>query len=385
MDERVILVVEDDDTLRELLSYRLEDDCTVLTAVDGVDALDKVEEQLPDLIISDIMMPRMDGFTLLERLQTRKDTRVIPFIFLTARTDETARLTSMRLGVDDYITKPFDMKQLKTRAERLIERVEVFRNRLDTQLGRDFSERLMPTSLPEVASYQIWARYEPSQQGGGDLLDWHQLDDGRYFFSIGDVMGKGLQAKFYAYSFLSYVRASLRTRIGQTPSTAALMQHINTLLFEDQVLTDTFASFMLMIWDPETHTLEFSNAGHCRPLLITDDDARIIPASDLILGLQPEAEFQQQSLELQPGTALMAYTDGLLEQPTRSAASLGEEGVCELARTARQTAHPVNHVWNQALEQSPWEEYQDDTLIFWMARSNDATTTSELQTTSSDE
>ncbi|MGM0706307.1 MAG: response regulator, partial [Bacteroidota bacterium] len=268
MDERLILVVEDDATLRELLSYRLEAHCEVATAVDGVDALEKIEERRPDLIVSDVMMPRMDGFTLLQELQERKETRAIPFIFLTARTDEDARLTGMRLGVDDFITKPFDMKQLISRTKRLLERVEVFSNRLDTQLGHDFSQRLMPTTLPEVPAYELFVRYEPSQQGGGDLLDWHALDDGRFFVALGDVMGKGLQAKFYAYSFLSYVRASLRARLSDTPRPASMMAHINTLLLSDQVLTDTFASFLLLVWDPDAHTLTFSNAGHCRPLIV---------------------------------------------------------------------------------------------------------------------
>lgn len=371
MDKRLILVVEDDATLRELLSYRLEAHCEVVTAVDGVDALEKIQERRPDLIVSDVMMPRMDGFTLLKELQEEKETRAIPFIFLTARTDEDARLTGMRLGVDDFITKPFDMKQLLSRTKRLLERVEVFSNRLDTQLGHDFSQRLMPTSLPEVRSYELFMRYQPSQQGGGDLLDWHQLDDGRYFFAIGDVMGKGLQAKFYAYSFLSYVRASLRTRLSPSPQPAEMMAHINTLLLSDQVLTDTFASFLLLVWDPKAHTITFSNAGHCRPLVIEDGTAHLVEDSDLILGITPDATFDQHTLELAPNTAFVAYTDGLLEQPTTDGATLGEEGIRTLAEDAFSAHPPVDALWRAGLNASPTDTYKDDTLIFWLQRAND--------------
>ena len=375
MDERLILVVEDDATLRELLSYRLASHCTVVTAVDGVDALEKVEAQRPDLIVSDVMMPRMDGFTLLEELQEEKETRAIPFIFLTARTDEDARLTGMRLGVDDFITKPFDMKQLVARTKRLLERVEVFSTRLDTQLGHDFSQRLMPSTLPEVPSYELFVRYEPSQQGGGDLLDWHQLNDGRYFVAIGDVMGKGLQAKFYAYSFLSYVRASLRARLTDTPRPADMMAHINTLLLSDQVLTDTFASFLLLVWDPEAHTITFSNAGHCRPLLVDAEGARLVTDSDLILGLTPEATFEQHTLELAPDTAFVAYTDGLLEQPTTEGDTLGEDGICRLAQDAFSADLPVNALWEAGLDASPASTYNDDTIIFWLTRTSAPSTT----------
>lgn len=371
MDERLILVVEDDATLRELLSYRLEAHCTVVTAVDGVDALEKIEERRPDLIVSDVMMPRMDGFTLLEELQEQKETRAIPFIFLTARTDEDARLTGMRLGVDDFITKPFDMKQLISRTKQLLERVEVFSNRLDTQLGHDFSQRLMPTNLPKVPAYELFVRYEPSQQGGGDLLDWHQLDDNRYFFAIGDVMGKGIQAKFYAYSFLSYVRASLRARLSPTPSPADMMAHINTLLLSDEVLTDTFASFLLLVWDPKNHTLTYSNAGHCRPLIVQDGNARLVEESDLILGITPEATFDQHTLELPPHTTFVAYTDGLLEQLTTDGSSLGEEGIRTLAEDAVPSRLPADTLWNAGLNASPADTYKDDTLIFWLQRTTD--------------
>lgn len=370
MDERLILVVEDDATLRELLSYRLESHCQVVTAVDGMDALEKIDAQRPDLIVSDVMMPRMDGFTLLEELQKKKETRAIPFIFLTARTDEDAHLTGMRLGVDDFITKPFDMKQLMSRTKRLLERVEVFSNRLDTELGHDFSQRLMPTALPEVPAYELFVRYEPSQQGGGDLLDWHQLDDGRYFFAIGDVMGKGLQAKFYAYSFLSYVRASLRARLSDTPRPADMMAHINALLLSDQVLTDTFASFLLLVWDPDAHSITFSNAGHCRPLLVDAETAHLAEDSDLILGLSPDATFEQHTLALPPDTAFLAYTDGLLEQPTTTGGTLGEDGIRDLAHDAFAEACPVDTLWDAALAASPRDTYKDDTLIFWLTRTS---------------
>lgn len=374
MDERTILIVEDDATLRELLSYRLESHCAVVTAVDGVDALNKISDRRPDLIISDVMMPRMDGFTLLEELQTQPDTRAIPFIFLTARTDEDAHMTGMRLGVDDFITKPFDMKQLVSRAKRLLERVEVFSNRLDTQLGHDFSQRLMPDALPEMPGYELVVRYEPSEQGGGDLLDWSQLDDGRYFFAIGDVMGKGLQAKFYAYSFLSYVRASLRARLDDVPAPADMMAHINTLLLEDQVLTDTFASFLLFVWDPNAHTVTFSNAGHCRPLLVDEKASTLVEDSDILLGLTPDTSFAQHTLTLDPGTAFVAYTDGLLEQPTREGSTLGEEGIRALTQEAYRAGHPVDAIWDGALKRSPWSHYKDDTLIFWLKRTADTST-----------
>jgi len=371
MAEHAILIVEDDSTVRELLKYRLGKHYDVRTATNGEEALSEIDEQIPDLIISDIMMPKMDGFALQSALQADKNTRVIPFIFLTARADESARQEGARTGVDDYITKPFDMEQLLSRVERLLERVEMFQTQLDAEIGRDFSNRLLPDEGPEVEGYTFHFYSEAHEQGGGDLFDWTKMDDGTYFLTIGDVMGKGLRAKFYAYSFLSYVRGTLHTLLEETTSPAEVMSNINDMLLEDDVLDDTFASFLLLRWDPAAHTLTYANAGHCRPVLLTPEDAEIVEHSDLILGLEADASFSDVTLDLAPGTAVVAYTDGLMELPTVDGSMLGEERVREVVAQAYGTDDPVDTLLTAALARSPEEEFQDDLLTVWLERSSD--------------
>ena len=135
MDDHFVLVVEDDSTVRELLKYRLGKQYEVRTASNGEDALACVEDQIPDLIISDIMMPKMDGFALYSALKSDVETRVIPFIFLTSRSDEPARRQGLRHGADDYIEKPFDMDHLLIRISRLFERLEYYRGNLPEEGG----------------------------------------------------------------------------------------------------------------------------------------------------------------------------------------------------------------------------------------------------------
>src|SRR5690606_19760149 len=156
--------------------------------------LQRVGERIPDLIISDIMMPKMDGFALQAELQKERSTRAIPFIFLTAKADEQSRLKGMRTGVDDYITKPFDIEQLLSRIERLLERTKIYQTQLDARIGKDFSQKLMPKKLPDVGGYRMFFFNSPREHGGGDLFDWSESSPGTYLFTIGDVMGKGLQA-----------------------------------------------------------------------------------------------------------------------------------------------------------------------------------------------
>lgn len=372
MAEHSILIVEDDRTVRELLKHRLGKHYDVATATNGKAALDHVEAQVPDLIISDIMMPKMDGFALQSALQSDKNTRVIPFIFLTARADEPARKQGERAGVDDYITKPFDMDQLLSRVERLLERVEVFQSNLDAEIGRDFSNRLLPDRLPEVSGYRFDFHAEARAQGGGDLFDWVETDQKTYFLTIGDVMGKGLRAKFYAYSFLSYVRGTLHTLLKESTSPAAVMRSINGMLLDDEVLEDTFASFLLLHWNPFTHTITYANAGHCRPVLVSSARSEIVEHSDLILGLEEDASFSDVSLELAPDSALFAYTDGLTEQPGRDGELLGESAMRVLAEEAHASDQPIDAILNGALQRSAEDDFQDDILVLWMQRIADA-------------
>lgn len=368
MDKHSILVVEDEHTLRRLLQYRLSKKYNVKTASNGEAAVEAIGEHIPDLIISDIMMPRMDGFALQQALQKDPITRAIPFIFLTAKADEKSRLRGMRTGVDDYITKPFDIEQLLSRVERLLERTKLFQSQLDARLGQDFSQRLMPKSLPDVSNYRFFYHNTPREQGGGDLFDWTLLDDGTYLFTIGDVMGKGVQAKFYAFSFLSYIRGTLHAMLRSLHSPAHLLERLNQVLMKDEVMEETFASLLLMQWNPKTHEVTYANAGHCHPILITPTETKLIEYSDLILGLEPSTKFNDTTFTLPPGSALLTFTDGLIEQVMPSGAMLGEPGV--VARTdnlLRQEA-PIQHLLDRVLNDSRAESFGDDILVFWLER-----------------
>ena len=368
MAQHSILVVEDEHTLRRLLEYRLSKLYRVRTAANGEEALERVREELPDLVISDVMMPRMDGFALQAELQKERETRAIPFIFLTAKADEQSRLKGRRTGVDDYITKPFDIDALLTRIERLLERTALFQTQLDAKIGQDFSQKLMPKRLPSVEGYASHFFNSPKEHGGGDLFDWTEPEPGTYYITIGDVMGKGLQAKFYAFSFLGYVRSTLHGMLRETRSPALLMQRVNQVLMDDPTMEETFASLLLLRWEPAKNTLTYANAGHCRPLIVRPGQAEVVPYSDIILGLDPSAEFKDTSIELSPQSAFVAYTDGLLEQEMASGEQLGEGGLMDKVTGVYGTPTPIDSLLEGIISESAGPEFADDILVFWLER-----------------
>ena len=124
-----ILIVEDNDDLRNFMQYPLQADFEVLLAEDGVEAWDIVQKQMPDLVISDVMMPRMDGFELCRLIKSTYETSHIPVILLTALSGKAEQLHGLGLGADDYLTKPFDMTILVQRIKSIIRNREVVREK----------------------------------------------------------------------------------------------------------------------------------------------------------------------------------------------------------------------------------------------------------------
>lgn len=118
-----VLVVEDEESLSELLSYNLSrEGYNVGVSSDGEDALISIDEQKPDLIILDWMLPKVSGIEIARQLRARAQTREIPIIILSARGSEEDRVRGLEIGADDYLTKPFSMTELVARIRAVLRR-----------------------------------------------------------------------------------------------------------------------------------------------------------------------------------------------------------------------------------------------------------------------
>lgn len=124
-----VLIVEDNDDLRNFLRRALQDYYSVSLANDGAEALAQIEKKMPDLVISDVMMPVMEGFELCKRIKSTFETSHIPVILLTALSDKAKHLKGLGLGADDYVTKPFDMEILSQRINTTLKNRESIRDK----------------------------------------------------------------------------------------------------------------------------------------------------------------------------------------------------------------------------------------------------------------
>ena len=141
-----ILLVDDEESLQKLLSYPLRSDgYEVVAAADGQEALDRFDEGQFDLVVLDVMLPRVDGFDVCRKLRARS---AVPIIMLTAKAEEFDKVLGLELGADDYITKPFSMREFRSRVKAVLRRAELVQRDDDGDeplvqgdLAIDFSKR----------------------------------------------------------------------------------------------------------------------------------------------------------------------------------------------------------------------------------------------------
>jgi DNA-binding response OmpR family regulator len=125
-----ILLVDDEDSVQTLLAYPLrKDGYDVVAAIDGREALDRFAEQRFDLVVLDIMLPRLDGIEVCRRLRSRSQ---VPIIMQTAKDDEIDKVLGLEMGADDYITKPFSVRELRSRVKAALRRSEMLQGRRTT-------------------------------------------------------------------------------------------------------------------------------------------------------------------------------------------------------------------------------------------------------------
>src|ERR1700742_3310621 len=157
-DSSTILLVDDEDAVRRVLTFPLErDGYKVVQAADGEEALERFGDQAVDLVVLDIMLPRLDGLEGCKQLRARSS---VPIIMLTARDDELDKVLGLELGADDYITKPFSIREFRSRVRALLRRAQAPRR---DERSEDEEEPLLELNglVVDVPRRSVLARGEP--------------------------------------------------------------------------------------------------------------------------------------------------------------------------------------------------------------------------------
>jgi sigma-B regulation protein RsbU (phosphoserine phosphatase) len=211
---------------------------------------------------------------------------------------------------------------------------------------------LLPDPLPQIPGLEIAASYETFGEAGGDLYDFIQLDKAtseneRWSIFIGDASGHGPSAAVV----IAIVQAVLHAHPPGVISPAALLQHLNEHLCR-RPIEASFVTAFIGVYDPSSRRLTFANAGHPLPLLLrakTQNVKWLDSVHGYPLGIDPGQSFQDASVEFDPGSILVLYTDGLTEARDQTGAMFGVEGIQAAVRDGSRAPHELVATIRQAI------------------------------------
>lgn len=191
----------------------------------------------------------------------------------------------------------------------------------------EIQKRLLPAGPPILPGYEFFGLNRPCRTVSGDYFDYAVRPDGRIYSVIADVSGKGVTAAF--------IMAGLATAFGiftrQDPSPDLLTKQLNETL-APKTAPRKFVTAVIGVLEPETGKIEFTNAGHVPPLILSANGVEQLTTTDLIIGLFPHATFRTQTMHLEPGSALVLFTDGISEAESPAGEELGMDPVIEFLK-----------------------------------------------------
>lgn len=215
--------------------------------------------------------------------------------------------------------------------ERTRLREEAFaKAKIDEELRTAYKiqQRLLPETLPEIEGYRFAGANRPCKTVSGDYYDVVVRPDGRIYFVIADVSGKGITAALVMSSVATAFAIFTRT----DPTPADLLRDINAIL-APKTSPSKFVTMVAGVLDPNSGVVSFANAGHVPPLVVSKDGVEALRSTDIVVGILPAAQYRNQSLTLGPGDSLVLFTDGVTEAENIEEEQLGLDPVCDMLRT----------------------------------------------------
>ncbi|RJG42459.1 response regulator [Motilimonas pumila] len=308
-----LLLVEDNASLLALYRAYLNQTYRIVTAQDGEQALEKLQQIEIDLVVSDIRMPNMSGLTLRKKIACLKGSAMMPFIFLTAADDELVQQQANGLGIDDYLLKPISKKQLCRSVERVLERNLQVYQQLSHRIEQDISASLQPDLPTELQGWRCQVASRNTGLGGGDLLTYKRFPAMTQLV-LADIMGHDDSAKFFSHACCGFIHGLMQSLSAQQQANQ-ILQQVSHFALSDQVLSKVTLTACSIQLSPHG-MIDIASAGHPAPLLVCADKAVPIDITGVMPGLLPHAHYDVLQMQVLPGQRLAFYTDGLFESAT---------------------------------------------------------------------
>ncbi|MEA3333750.1 MAG: SpoIIE family protein phosphatase [Pseudomonadota bacterium] len=359
-----ILIAEDERVSRRLLESRLKKwGYEVTAAEDGEEAWELFQNEYFPMVISDWMMPKMDGLELLRRIRSSDRPGYVYTILLTARTEKEDLLAGMESGADDFISKPFDKDELLARLkvglritdleQNLAQRNQELekindRMRRDLQAAAKIQQSLLPTQLPVCEKANFAWKYVPCDELAGDTLNLFHLDEDHIGLYLLDVSGHGVPAALLSVNLSRIINPNpeqsdlLKEQIPGSPgyhlvAPEEVADRLNQRFPLDST-TEQYFTIQYGQLNIKSGSLTFISAGHPPMIhLKADGSNQAIQVRSMPIGFMVGVGkvYKEQKLDLSAGDRLYFYSDGIIEAMNPEKEQFGVERLLESFNTSR--------------------------------------------------
>jgi signal transduction histidine kinase/serine phosphatase RsbU (regulator of sigma subunit) len=334
-----ILIVDDEPVNRQVVANFLSlEDYNIIQATSGIEAITLIEKGLiPDAILLDVMMPRMTGYEVTQKLRDKWQLTELPILLLTAKNQVEDLVIGLEVGANDYLTKPISKDELLARIKMHLSikrlREENLRMSAELDVARHLQQMLLPTEkeLQQIDSLDIASFMEPADEVGGDYYDVLQ-HNGRILFGIGDVTGHGLESGALAIM----VQSSIRTLLANHETNPVkFFSALNQMVFHNVQRMNAEKSLTLALVDYFENQLYLSGQ-HEEIIVVRNGELELIDTIDLgfPIGLDEEiGEFVHQTkVPLNAGDVVVLYTDGITEAINLEKKEYQLKRLCEIIK-----------------------------------------------------
>jgi sigma-B regulation protein RsbU (phosphoserine phosphatase) len=336
LETGTLLVVDDNEMNRDMLSRRLaRKGHTVDVAEDGHVALKMIEETDYDVVLLDIMMPGIDGYEVLEKLRSEHGSGDLPVIMATAKDQSEDIVAALKLGANDYVTKPFDFPvvlarvqtQLSLKRSRSALAAAHRRMKKDLEAAARIQATFLPAETIEMEGASFAWRYVPCDELAGDTLGIVPLDETRVGVYVIDVSGHGVPSALLSVSLSRLVSSEPASSVlwstdagSEEPRIASPLEVVEELSrrFPYDIQTGQYFTMIYAVVDLGEGELTFASAGH-EPMIVvgSDKDPIFGESTGQPIALVPatlmKSTYEEHTLALQAGDRIYFYSDGVPE------------------------------------------------------------------------
>lgn len=319
----LILIVDDNEENATIISRILKsNDYDVMYVFSGEEAINSLKTNIPDLILMDIMMPKMDGIETCKVIQSDPKYKDIPILFLSAKNEIETVVNAFEAGGKDYVTKPFREEEILSRVkthlkvyylererESYLQKLSEFYEKTQTELdlAKETQNAIIAKEFPKLPKCNIYNYFKPYNKIGGDLIAYEWKEDGTIDILFGDVSGHGLSSALIS----GIIVLAFKIATSKNPNPEKALKKIHELVFP--IVKSHHLSAIYLQYNKDSNELHYSYAGHHPMVLIREGSCHKLDGKGSFVMAHTEVILNSYTHFLEKGDKILLYSDGLIE------------------------------------------------------------------------